>query len=293
MRVLLPAIVAALAFQGVSASQIVITEKAPASAKQGDEKTDALFYKAFFLDNGAGQYEQALGLYKKFLAAAPESKLAPRAARSLVNLLYRTEKMDEARAAQEKYAALLARAPRGEGRMGRGGPGDRMGRGARGARGERGARGARGGGAGDAEQAQRIKRMVTRLEGQIAEAKEAGNEEQVARLSRQLDRIKTRLKEIESGGGEARGGRGMGRGQGGRRGGFGRQRALTDMEKDEALQWVERRTEMMERFADRIGEERAAEMEKALKECKAAIEAGDMKKAEKIRQEKLSFRRRR
>ena len=325
MRAVLSTLVLAVAASGVS-------------AQNQDNSADALFYKAFYMDMGARKYEDALKLYKKFLAAAPKSQYAPRAARSLVNLLYRTDKVEDARAAEKTFAQLLAQRPArgGErgGRFGRGGDrggrfgrgGDRGGRfgrgGDRGGRfGRGGERGGRGAGGGDSSAtAARFERMVTSLEAQVKEAKEAGNSDKVERLEKQLKRVKDRIAAIKAGGGDAggrggmrggrrggdrggdRGGRGGDRGgRGGDRGGRGGNRGrfalfrkkLTDMNKEEVGQWTEMMEQMLDNMLDRMPEERAEAMEKGFKQIKAHLKAGKIKEAEAIRAKTFTFGRRR
>ena len=119
-------------------------------------QVEAMFYKAYYLEKGPRQFEEASVLYEKFLTAAPEHKLAAEAAKQQFRLLDRTGKTKERDAFKTKYSKLLgdisatpARPAPGEGNAG-----DRPERGARpeggerpegGGRGQRGAGGRRGG----------------------------------------------------------------------------------------------------------------------------------------------------
>ncbi len=286
MRIPLSALLTVLAVQSTLAAQVVIT-RAPASQQKSDQSL--VFYKAFYLDRGVGNFGQAVGLYRKFLAASADSKLASTAAHRLVNLLYRTDKIDAAKAAEEKFAALLKQKqrqgmrgdPRGAaGRQGRDRRRDRAGRGQGGTA-----------AAGDSKRAKRLQAMIQNLKGQLEEAKGAGDDGKVKQLSRQLARIEGSLERVKAGGGRGQAGRGQRgeRGQRGRR----RRKPLSEMTKEEGVQWAERMEGMLERFGDRMGEERAAALEKGLKKVKALIQAGKMKEAEEYRAKHMRFGRRR
>lgn len=114
-------------------------------------QVEATFYKAYYLEKGPRQFEEASALYEKFLAKAPEHKLAKEAAKQQFRLLDRLGKAKERDAFKTKYAKLLGNISAGGARPARGAGGDRPGRGAGGdaggrpGRGEGGARGERGG----------------------------------------------------------------------------------------------------------------------------------------------------
>src|SRR5258705_13028031 len=84
---------------------------APAQ-NQNEKVDDNTFYRAFYLDLGEKKSDAAEPLYRKFLAANPESTLAPRAAANLVKLLHRVGKSEEANSLAQQYAALLKAAPK-------------------------------------------------------------------------------------------------------------------------------------------------------------------------------------
>jgi hypothetical protein len=285
----------------------VITEKPTPAAEQGDDASN-LFYKAFYLEVGAQQYPQAAELYRKFLAQAADSKLAPRAARSLVNLLRRTDKADAADAAEKQFATLLARAgemrpggPQGAGPGGRGagrGPGGAPRPGGAGRPGGQGGagRGAPGAGGDPAARIADTKKAIERAEAQLAEAKEGGDDQMVERLTNQITRMKDRLKQLESGapagagqgrGGAGRGGAGQGRGGAGGRAGF--NKPLSEMTQEEATQWVERIEQFLPRMIERMEEEQAKKAEDGLKKVKELVKAGKLEEAEKVRKETLTF----
>ena len=308
MRTFLTTMAAGLILTGVSSTQIVVKEKAMPA--QGD-KTAAMnvFYKAFWLERGARKLGDAVTHYRKFLAMAPKSEHAPRAARSLVNLLYREDKVEEAQAAEKMFKDVLAQRPargadarggRGGERGGRGG----MGRGERGGRGGMGRGGDRGGrgGAGAGNTGRDMTAVVQRLEKQIADAKKEGDDEMVAKLQRRLDRVKAGAGRQggQGGQGAGRGGRGdrggrggEGRGGRGNRGGRRGMRPLNEMSKEEATQWLDRMEGFMDRILERMDETRAAEFEKGFKEMKKLVAAGKLEEAEKLRAKVMNFRRRR
>ncbi len=291
MRILISSLVLGFAVASTSAAQIVVTKEAPKAgqdqAKQ-DESPEALgvFYKAFWLERGARKLDDAVEHYRKFLAMAPKSEHAPRAARSLVNLLYRDDKVEAAQEAEKAFASLLAQAPAGANAGGR--PEGGRGGGARpeGAP-ERGAGigGQRGGG-------RDMTATIERIEKQIADAKAAGDDETVERLTRRLENVKAAGSRQGGGAGGAGEGRRPegGEGQGGARGGMrGAMKPLNEMTQDEAKQFVERMEGFLDRMLERLPEDRAAEMEKGFKEMKALVEAGKLEEAEKLRAKVLNF----
>jgi len=116
-------------------------------------QVEATFYKAFYLEKGPRRFEEASALYTKFLAAAPEHKLAKEAAKQQYRLLDRLGKSKERDAFKAKYGDLIGKIASGGTRPQRGtDAGGRPGRGEgndRGGRGERGERGGRGGDRGE------------------------------------------------------------------------------------------------------------------------------------------------
>ena len=215
--------------------------------------TEALFYKAFYLEKGQMDYAGAMVLYDQFLAEAPEHALAQKAAERQFDLLDRTGKTKERDAFRAKYQKLL---------------GDRAVAGERPARpGAEGAgRGAEGGrGAGRPDPAARM----AELEKQLAEAKEEGDTERIAQLEQQLQRLRQA--------GE------RGRGPGGRPGLFG-DKKLADMSEDELGQFKEglaRMEPMLERMRERLGDEQADKLDTNLGALKKALEADDLAGAQK------------
>lgn len=287
MRALLP-LCALLALPGLNA-QIVITEKAPAAQPAQpaqDDASDSIFYKAFYLAEGARQYDQAIDLYKQFLAASPKSKLAPRAARSLVNLLYRTDKVDAAEAAKKDFAALLEQAPAAAGAgeqdarpRGEGGQRQRPPQG-------RGEGGAPGQAPASTEQIEARKRQIKQAEEQLAEAKNAGDEEAAARLTRQIQRYKDDLAATEARGAGGQGGRPGARQPGGQGGGR-MARPFAEMTQEEATQAVERMGGMVDFVRQRQGDEAAKKMEDSIAKMKDLIKEGKLAEADKIRAEMM------
>lgn len=243
------------------------------SAQDATADAEATFYKAYYLERGARDFAGAMNLYEKFLAAAPDHKLAKVAAKQQFGLLTKTGKTKERDAFRTKYASLLGnnarRSDRAERAADAAGDAGGEGRGRRGQGGERGQRGMRGG-----DPAERLKAMEARL----AEAKESGDEEQVARLERMLERMKQM----------GEGGEGRGRqGQGGRRGGRGgifSGKPLAEMSDEEMEQFkagLTRMAGMIDRMRDRMGEERAKAFEDGMGKIQKALESGKTEEAQK------------
>lgn len=272
---------------------------------QAEGPHDLLFYKAFYLYRGANRFNEAIELFRKFLEKAPDSPLAPVAARNTLNLLYRTNRVDEANEFRERYEKLLARGPRrargDRARRDREGRGDRprVDRPRAGGR-ARPPRARRGDPAG---RLQMIERRLAQLERNLKKAREEGSEEEVERLERRLENLKRAYEEIKrriAEGGPMPEGRRRpreGRGPAGR-GRFGRRmRPLTEMSKDELQEHVERMGQMIERFAARLEdmgqEERAEQLVKSFKKYKSLIEAGKLEEAMELRRTMFGRRRRR
>ena len=228
-------------------------------------ETEAVFYKAFYLEKGQRDFAGAMALYEQFLTKAPEHKLAKEAATQQYGLLERTGKTKERDAFKAKYEKLLGniaqlpgvpagdRPARGEGDPPRG---DGQGR--------------PGAGAGRPDAAAVAARLAD-LEKQLAKAKEEGNEEQVKSLTQQIERAK-------AGGGRGAGGPG---GQG--RGGLPTKK-LAEMTADELTafkgsltQWPDR----IERMKDTIGEDQAKKASTSLDAIKKALDANKLDDAQK------------
>lgn len=237
------------------------------------DPTEAIFYKAFFLEKGQRDFVGAMALYEQFLAKAPEHKLAGDAAKQQFQLLDRTGKTKERDAFKAKYEKLLgnvATAPAG------GGGGDAAGRGDRPARGEGGERPAGGGaGAGGGARMDPAARLAD-LEKQLAKAKEEGKEEEVKRISEQIERAKA---------GRGAGGGGQ-PGQGARRGGLfgalgGKKIAeMTDEEITQLKDGLGAAAPMIERMKEG-NPEAAGKMEKGVADLKKALDAGNKEDAQK------------
>lgn len=237
-------------------------------------ETEAMFYKAFYLEKGQRDFAGAMALYEQFLAKAPEHKLAAEAAKQQYRLLDSTGKTKERDAFKAKYEKLLgniATAPAAGGA-----PGERPARGAGDApRGDRPGAGAGGfgGPGGRPDQAARI----AELEKQLEKAKADGNAEEVKRLEQQLERARQ--------GGRGPGGPGGQAGAGGRRGGLmglmGKK--ITEMSDEEIKQLkdaVAQPSPMIERMRER-NPEQAEKYEKAVADLKKALDAGNKEDAQK------------
>ena len=218
-------------------------------------ETEAMFYKAFYLEKGQRDFAGAMALYEQFLAKAPEHKLASEAAKQQFALLDRTGKTKERDAFKAKYEKLLGNvavaggagqgrpedAPRGEG-QGRGGA--RMDPAAR----------------------------LAELEKQLAKAKEEGNEEEVKKLTQQIERTKQA--------GE-RGARGQ---AGGARGGMFGNKKLAEMTPDELTQFKDglgRMEGMLDRMRENMGEEQVKKVEANLETLKKSLDANKLDEAQK------------
>ncbi len=258
---------------------------------QENEAANAYFYKAFYLQNGAKKFAIAIELYKKFLGEAPKSKLAPIAARNTLNLLYRTNQIDQANEFRENHKDLLARAVRRENNTDRPGANRRGNR-----RGRQGGRVGRGNPRNAGAQLERLEKRLVALQKQIEEARSNDDMDKVEKLEGRLANLKKALKRIQEGGQRGDnppGNRGRGRRAGGRR----MMKPLTEMSKDELKQHVERLGSMIDRFYERMVErgmeDRAAKIKENFKKFKALIEAGKIEEAQKAMQSLFGRRRRR
>lgn len=70
-----------------------------------------MFYKAFYLWHGEQKQDEALALYRQFLAAAPKSEYAGKAARDAVAILHMQDKSDQADELQHQFADAIAALP--------------------------------------------------------------------------------------------------------------------------------------------------------------------------------------
>ncbi|MHC4919341.1 MAG: hypothetical protein ACYTKC_07070 [Planctomycetota bacterium] len=168
-----------------------------------------IFYRAFYLEKGEQRHQEAIDLYKKFLGAAPNNRYSGKAADSLVKLLNRVGKVEEAQKARQQYREVLAKLPpeqRGRddrggrgGQRGRGDRGGQRGRGDRGGQRGRGGFGGRRGGFGGArtpipemteEELDRFVDQTNRMaEFMIARMEDRGQEEEAKKLEKQIDNV--------------------------------------------------------------------------------------------------------
>lgn len=83
---------------------------APAWSQEAttDQRSEEIFYRAFFVDQGLEDKETALGLYRRFLDAAPDHVLAGQAARLAIKILAKAERKAEAEAIATKHHAIMA-----------------------------------------------------------------------------------------------------------------------------------------------------------------------------------------
>lgn len=224
---------------------------------QDPAASEALFYKAYWLQNGERNFAEAMSLYDKFLQQAPDHALVPRAAQFQFELLTRAGKTDEAKAFAQKYEKQLGKvsvpapaAPK---------PADGATRPAR---------------QDGADNTQRLADLKKQLE----EAKASGDEEAAARLQRQIARL-------EQGGGEpGQGGPGGAAGGRGMRGGFLGTKKLADMtpeELEQAKGGLERMSGMVERMKE-ANPEGAKAMEDNLAALKTALDANNLEEAQKV-----------
>lgn len=251
-----------------------LTAQEPVAAE-----TEAMFYKAFYLEKGPRDFAGAMALYEQFLAKAPEHKLAGEAARQQFRLLDATGKTKERDAFKAKYEKLLgnignAPAPGAGGGAGEGRPGRGEGRGEGG---ENRGGGAGGPGGGRPDMAARM----AEVEKQLEKAKADGNAEEVKKLEAQIERMK-------QGGGRGPGGFGGAGGPGGGRG-MGAMGALMGNKKvaemnDEELKGlkdaVAQPNPMVERMRER-NPEQADKIEKATADLKKALDANNKEDAQK------------
>jgi len=217
------------------------------------DETEALFYKAYYLEKGPKDHAAAMVLYEQFLTKAPEHKLAAEAAKQQYSLLDRLGKSKERDAFKAKYEKLLGNMPATAG-GGDAPAGDAP----------------RGRGEGRPDPAARM----AELQKQLAKAKEAGNEEEVKRLQQQIERAKQ--------GGE------RGRGQGGMRGGlFGAlagNKKISEMSADEITQLkdsLDRSGTMIDRMRENGNEDGANKLSTGVEALKAALAANKMEDAQK------------
>ncbi|HLQ36473.1 MAG TPA: hypothetical protein VK348_01630 [Planctomycetota bacterium] len=258
---------------GIAAAVFALALPALAQDPAAAEST---FYKAYYLEKGERDFAQAMALYDKFLAAAPEHRLAKVAAQQQLSLLQRTGKSKEAEVFATKWEKVIGRS---------GAPvavdGDKPAA-------EGGARGgeARADGGADAAPARaRTAERLSQLKEELAKAKESGDEAKAKQLEDQIKRMET----PGTPGARGQGGQGGGQnGQGGqgRRGAFGQPvKKFAEMSKDEMEQFKTQRLEGMSRMVDRIrqgqGDEAAKKIEDGVAEVKKALDAGKIEDAQK------------
>lgn len=254
---------------GIAAAVFALALPALAQDPAAAETT---FYKAYYLEKGERDFAQAMALYDKFLAAAPEHKLAKVAAQQQLGLLQKTGKSKEAEAFAAKWEKVIGRtgAPVAEG-------GDKPAA-------EGGARGgeARAEGGADAAPARaRMAERLTQLKEELAKAKESGDEAKAKQLEDQIKRMET----AGAQGGRGQAGQG-GQGGQGRRGGFGQPvKKFAEMSKDEMDQFKTQRLEQMSRMIDMVrqrqGDDAAKKIEDSVAEVKKALDAGKIEDAQK------------
>ncbi len=221
---------------------------------QDPAASEALFYKAYWLQNGERNFAEAMTLYDKFLQAAPEHPLVGRAAQFQFELLTRAGKTEEAKAFAVKYEKQLGKvavpapaAPKAD------------------------APATRPAGQAGGDNAQRLADLKKQLE----EAKASGDEETATRLQRQIARL-------EQAGGEGGGPGGPG-GRGARGGMFGSKK-LAEMTPEELEQFkggMERMSGMIERMKE-ANPDGAKSMEENFNALKTALDANNLEEAQKV-----------
>ena len=229
----------------------------PLAAQEPAANTEAIFYKAFYLEKGQKDFANAMVLYQQFLDLAPDHKLAKEAAVQQYGLLGTTGKTKERDAFKAKYEKLLGNAApvpaAGDRPAGGGGDAPR-------GRGEGQGRP----GAGD------MQARMAELEKQLAKAKEEGNTEEAKKLEEQI----TRMKQMAQRGGA---------------GGQGRPamlptKKLADMTAEEMTAFkgsLPQMADRIERMKERIGEEQAKKASTSLDAIKKALDANKLDDAQK------------
>lgn len=213
--------------------------------------TEAIFYKAFYLEKGQLDYAGAMVLYDQFLAKAPEHALAAQAAKQQYLLLDKTGKTKERDAFKAKYEKLIGDVAIAGDRPARPGP-EGAGRGA---------------GPGRPDPAARM----AELEKQLAEAKASGDDAKVKELEAQIARLKQMGDRPRAGGP-------------GGRGGIFSDKKLAEMSPEELTQFkdgLDRMEGMLDRMRERIGDEQADKLEASLGDLKKGLEANKLEDAQK------------
>lgn len=243
---------------------------AATSARSGD--AESTFYRAFYLYRGERRHDQALALYREFLAAAPRSRFASRAVNDAAAILTRTGKADEAQKLRDEHAARLSKpdeptdaptdAPPDQPRSDR--SGDR----------------------GDLkmtdEQKASLRERLAEAEASLVEAEKSGDERTVRRLTRQIESAK---RQLESG--VAPSGRGN-------RGGRSQRVRLNFAEMDSAkiaeqLEQLETsQARRLERMRSNGQEERAKKIEESWAGMKKLLDDGKTAEAQKAYDELMS-----
>lgn len=284
------------ALQVAAASQVIITEKQDADQVKPVAKVQVakapgananLFYKAYYLESGARKFDEAIEVYKEYLAAAPKGHFAPRSAYSLRQLLNRVGREDEAREVGERYKDVIALRRRGRNMGGRGNAGF-------GGFGGRGNRGNRDGGAGQranyAKQLEKLTKDLETTQKSLEGAMASNDQAKIEKLQKKMDKLANQIKVMQrrmERGDNPRRRQGQGRG----RRGFGT--PLKDMSKEELDTMLERMDGMMERMGQFLDPDRADEVEKKFKEFKKLVKDGKLEEAQKMRDEMFRGMRRR
>jgi hypothetical protein len=235
----------------------------PLAAQEPAANTEAIFYKAFYLEKGQKDFANAMVLYQQFLDQAPDHKLAKEAAVQQYGLLGTTGKTKERDAFKAKYEKLLGNAAPTPAAGDRPAGGDAP-------RGRGEGQGRPGGGAGGDMQAR-----VAQLEKDLAKAKEEGNTEEVKRIEQQLERARQGGRGGNAGGGGAR--------RGGLFGVLGNNKKISEMTAEEktALKDAVGTFTLNDQMRERMGEDSAKKLEENVASLKKALDADKTEDAQK------------
>jgi tetratricopeptide (TPR) repeat protein len=251
----------------IRVASLLLALALPLSAQDpAAEQTEAIFYKAYYLEKGQRDFAGAMALYEQFLAKAPDSKLAAAAAKQQYKLLDDTGKTKERDAFKAKYEKLLGNVANA--------PAAGAGAGAPPARGDGEGRP---GGAGRPD-AQARAAELEKLQKELDKAKADGNAEEVKKLEAQIERAK-------------QGGRGPGAGGqagGGRRGGLMAammsNKKISEMTAEEVTQLKDslgNSQRMIDGMKQNGQEEQAKKLEAGIETLKKALEANKTEDAQK------------
>ena len=280
------------ALQVAASSQVIITEKQeadqvkPVAKVQVAKKPGAnanLFYKAYYLESGARKFDEAIEVYKAYLAAAPKGHFSPRSAWSLRQLLNRVGREDEARDVGEQYKDVIALRRRGRNMGGRANAGF-------GGRGNRAGRNGADQSANYAKQLEKLNKNLETTQKSLEGAMASNDQAKIAKLQKKMDKLANQIKVMQrrmERGDNPRRRQGQGRG----RRGFGT--PLKDMSKEELDTMIERMDSMMERMGQFLDPDRAAEVEKKFKSFKKLVKDGKLEEAQKMRDDMFQGMRRR